>query len=37
MPLTYEKIRYFGEDCLEITGYSGTVRVLAVPERIGEA
>lgn len=36
MPLTYEKIRYFGEDCLEITGYSGTVRVLAVPERIGE-
>ena len=29
MPLTYEKILYFGEDCLEITGYSGAVTLFS--------
>ncbi len=34
MPLTYEKIQYLGEDCVEITGFEGTVRSLTIPERI---
>ena len=34
MPLTYEKIQYLREDCIEITGYEGTVRVLTVPDTI---
>lgn len=34
MPLTYEKIQYLGEDCVEITGFEGAVRSLTIPERI---
>lgn len=36
MPLTYEKIQYRGGECLEITGFAGTVRNLTIPGRIGE-
>ena len=34
MPFTYEKIRYLGEDCIEITGFEGSVRSLTIPDRI---
>ena len=34
MPFTYERIQYFGEDCIEITGFDGTVRNLSVPGEI---
>lgn len=36
MPLLYEKIQYLREDCLEITGFEGTVRSLTIPDRIGD-
>ena len=35
MPFTYEKIKYLGEDCIEITGFDGAVRSLAIPDIIG--
>ena len=34
MPFTYEKIRYLGEECIEITGFDGSVRSLTIPDRI---
>ena len=34
MPLTYETIQYRGEECREITGFAGTVRILTIPEEI---
>ena len=34
MPFTYEKIQYRGEDCAEITGFSGTARNLTFPETL---
>ena len=34
MPFTYEKIQYLREDCIEITGFDGSVRSLTIPDRI---
>ena len=34
MPFTYDKIQYFREDCIEITGFDGTARSLTIPDRI---
>ena len=34
MPFTYEVIQYRGEDCIEITGYEGTLRSMSVPDEI---
>ena len=34
MPFTYEKIQYLREDCIEITGFDGSVRSLTIPDRL---
>ncbi len=35
MPLFYETIQYQREECLEITGFEGTLKSLTIPDRIG--
>ena len=35
MPLLYETIQYQREECLEITGFEGTLKSLTIPDRIG--
>ena len=35
MPLLYETIQYQREECLEITGFQGTLKSLTIPDRIG--
>lgn len=34
MPLLYDTIQYQREECLEITGFEGTVKSLTIPDRI---
>ena len=35
MPFLFARIQYRGEDCAEITGFTGEVRILVIPETIG--
>ena len=35
MPLVYDTIEYQREECLEITGFEGSVKNLTIPEQIG--
>ena len=35
MPFLFARIQYRGEDCAEITGFTGEVRILVIPEKIG--
>ena len=31
MPFLFARIQYRGEDCAEITGFTGEVRILVIP------